>query len=226
MIHIVKRVSVMRKKQLPVKTLERLILYKRLLSDAQKDGQQTVYSHQLAQLAGNSAVQVRRDLMQIGFTGSPRNGYVIKDLVQAIEKTLNNPYKQKMILVGVGNLGKAILTYFTCQQPLFNLVAAFDNDPNKVNRVIGGCRCFPLEKLDELVKQEQIKLAILTVPAFEAQNLANKLIYLGIKGILNFAPVTLKVPDSVICEQMDIMLQLEKLAFLTQQKDEVNYAKV
>ena len=216
----------MKKNQLPVKTLERLILYKRLLSEVQNRGQQTVYSHQIAQLVGNSAVQVRRDLMQIGFSGSSRNGYVIKDLLQAIEKTLNNPYQQKMILLGVGNLGKAILTYFTCQQPLFNLVAAFDNDPNKVNRVIGGCRCFPLEKLDELVKQEQIKLAILTVPAFEAQNLANKLIYLGIKGILNFAPVTLKVPDSVICEQMDIMLQLEKLAFLTQQKDEVNYAKV
>ncbi|HHE54325.1 MAG TPA: redox-sensing transcriptional repressor Rex [Caldithrix abyssi] len=216
----------MKKNQLPVKTLERLILYKRLLSEVQNRGQQTVYSHQIAQLVGNSAVQVRRDLMQIGFSGSSRNGYVIKDLLQAIEKTLNNAYQQKMILLGVGNLGKAILTYFTCQQPLFNLVAAFDNDPNKVNRVIGGCRCFPLEKLDELVKQEQIKLAILTVPAFEAQNLANKLIYLGIKGILNFAPVTLKVPDSVICEQMDIMLQLEKLAFLTQQKDEVNYAKV
>lgn len=225
MIHIVKRVSIMNKNHLPVKTLERLILYKRLLSDVQKDGQQTIFSHQLARMAGNSAVQVRRDLMQIGFSGSTRNGYFIKNMLEAIEITLNNSYSPKMILVGVGNLGKAILTYFTYQQPLFNLVAAFDIDPNKTNRVIGGCHCYPMEALDEIVKKEQVKLAILTVPASAAQEIANKLIYLGIKGILNFAPVAIKVPDSVVCEQIDIMLQLEKLAFLTQQKDEVQYAK-
>lgn len=210
--------------KLPVKTLERLILYKRLLSKAQEAGQQTVFSHQLARMAGNSAVQVRRDLMEIGFSGSPRNGYVIKDLQQTISTILNKSYQQKMILVGVGNLGKAILTYFTYQQSSFDLVAAFDNDPNKVNRVIGGCRCYSMEALDEIVKKEQVKLAILTVPAANAQNIANRLIYLGIKGFLNFTPVSLKVPESVVCEQLDIMLQLEKLAFLTQQKDEVNYA--
>ncbi|MHB2149730.1 redox-sensing transcriptional repressor Rex [Calditrichota bacterium LG25] len=208
----------MHRTDLPEKTVERTILYKRLLLNLQKSGQQTVFSYQLAQLAGNSAEQVRRDLMQIGFSGNPKKGYVIKDMLNAIEAVLNNPFRQPIILIGVGNLGKAILSYFTYQQPHINIVAAFDRDPNKVDRVIAGCRCYSTDAMEEIIARENVRLAILTVPASHAQEITDRLVYLGIKGILNFAPVPLKVPDTVICEQLDIMLQLEKLAFLTQVK--------
>ncbi len=208
----------MNSKTLPVKTIERLILYKRLLANLQNIGQRTVYSYQLAQMAGNSAEQVRRDLMQIGFSGNPKKGYVIQDMLHTIDRTLNNPLKQKMVLIGVGNLGRAILSYFTYRQPHIQIVAAFDVDPSKVNRVIGGCRCYPMEALETIVTQQGARLAILTVPPSAVQKVSDQLVALGIKGILNFAPLPLKLPADVICEQLDIALQLEKLAFLIQNR--------
>ena len=197
------------------KSVERLIIYKRLLKKLISDQTFNVYSHQLAEMAGNSAAQVRRDLMQIGYEGSPRKGYEVEALLEKIQQALRHDVKQKIALVGIGNLGRAILAYFSYQQPNLEIVAAFDVDENKTERVISGCRCHHLSRLSEIVKAENITLGIITVPAEQAQQIATDFVQVGVKGILNFAPVPVNVPDEIFIDELDITTKLEKLAFLT-----------
>ncbi|MBN2426444.1 MAG: hypothetical protein JXB44_15580, partial [Calditrichaceae bacterium] len=116
-----------------LKSVERLILYQRLLRNLSQQKVIHVYSHELAALANNTSAQVRRDLMQIGYSGNPVKGYVVDELLSVILDFLEPGQTQKIALVGVGNLGRAILSYFSYQQPYLDIVAAFDIDPIKVN---------------------------------------------------------------------------------------------
>jgi redox-sensing transcriptional repressor len=127
------------------KTIGRLSLYRRAVDKLLADGRTHVYSHDIASVCGVTSAQVRRDLMPTGYSGSPKKGYSIPGLIQSIGSVLDDPEEQKVALVGVGNLGRAILAYFTGRRPNLSIVAAFDRDPNKVNRVIHGCRCYPVE---------------------------------------------------------------------------------
>lgn len=205
----------MEKRVIPIKTVERLILYKRLLRDLLTKGESSLYSHQLAKMANNTPAQVRRDLMMIGYSGgTPRKGYQIQELIDRIIQILDESKEQKIVLVGIGNLGRAILSYFSFQQPGFTIAAAFDSDESKTNRVIAGCRCYNLRELAEKVKETDAKLGIITVPAQYAQQVADMMVECGIKGILNFAPIPLKVPESVFIDRIDITMALEKVAYL------------
>lgn len=204
----------MGKKDIPVKTVERLVLYKRLLKDLQAKGENSLYSHQLAKLANNTPAQVRRDLMMIGYSGgTPRKGYQVEELIDRITSVLEETEEKKIILVGIGNLGRAILSYFSFQHPGLSIVAAFDNDENKTNRVIAGCRCFHLRELEEKVKETGATIGVITVPAQHAQAAADIMVDAGIKGILNFAPVPLKLPEGVFNDRIDISMALEKIAY-------------
>ena len=129
------------------KTIARLSLYRRLLQEVAAKGTRNIYSHQMAAIAGTTAAQVRRDWMVIGYTGSPAHGYEVADVIAAISKFLDPAAEQKVALVGIGNLGRAILVYFTGRRPKLSIAAAFDTDPHKVNRVIHGCRCYPKQQL-------------------------------------------------------------------------------
>ena len=122
-----------------------------------------------------------------------------------------------MALVGVGNLGRAILAYFTGRRPNLAIVAAFDRDEHRVNRVIHGCRCYPADKLEETLAEQEIRTAIIAVPAGEAQKVADRLVRGGVRGILNFAPTPLRVPPAVFVQEMDITTSLEKVAFFARQ---------
>lgn len=200
-------------KGIPARTIERLVLYKRLLSDLLAKGQRTLFSHQLAAMAHNTPAQVRRDLMTIGQGGSPRRGYDIPELIRRISEILDGSKERRIALVGVGNLGRAILSYFTYRHPGLTIVAAFDSDDAKADRVISGCRCYNMRDFESKVRDLGANVGIITVPATQAQHVADIMIASGIKGILNFAPVPLKVPEGVFADRIDIASSLEKLAY-------------
>jgi redox-sensing transcriptional repressor len=151
--------------------------------------------------------------MTIGYTGSPAKGYDVQELLGAIGRFLDTRLDQRVALVGVGNLGRALLSYFVGRHPQFSITAAFDADPKKAGRVINGCPVYALEQLVEVVDHEDICLALITVPAEAAQETANLLCKAGVRGLLNFAPVRLWVPEGVHVENLDMTLSLEKVAY-------------
>ena len=199
------------------KNIGRLSLYRRLLLMLMLEGTDSVYSHELAKLAGGTAAQVRRDVMAVGYEGSPTKGYNTKELIKAISDFLDAPAGQRVALIGVGNLGRALLAYFTGRWARLTIVAAFDTDPTKVGRVVHGCRCYGLEKLDEVVEKENITIAVITVPAEHAQHVADKACSAGIRGLLNFAPVRLWVPAGTYVEDLDVSMSLEKVAYFARE---------
>jgi len=198
----------------------RLSLYRRVLSDLLADGATHAYSHVLANLAGVSAAQVRRDIMSLGFTGTPSRGYDVGGLIDSIAAFLDSATVQAAALVGVGNLGRAILAFFCGRRPNLMIAAAFDIDPQKTNRTVHGVRCYRIESLREQIAARDIKIAVITVPAAAAQQVADRLVAAGVRGILNFAPVPLHVPADVFVEQIDMTTSLEKVAFFARQSPE------
>ncbi len=202
---------------IPVNTIGRLSLYRRLLQEQLAADVRQIYSHQLARLAVTTPAQVRRDLMTIGFGGSPRKGYAIRDLVAVITRLLEQSVETSVALVGVGNLGRAILAYYANRQPV-RFAAAFDRAAEKSGRILHGCRCYPVEQMAEIVAREQIHVGVIAVPAAEAQGVADRLVLAGVRGILNFAPVRLRVPPGLHVENVDLMMALDKVAYYAHQQ--------
>jgi len=195
------------------KTIGRLSLYRRLLKDVINDNQRNIYSHELAGLAGATAAQVRRDIMNIGYSGNPNRGYDARELATSIGNFLDHPDGQRAALLGVGNLGRALLAFFSGRRPKLSIDAAFDIDPKKFGRVIHGCHCYSTEDLATVIPEKNISIGIITVPANEAQKACDNLVRIGIHGILNFAPVPLKIPSNVYVEDIDMTMSLEKVAY-------------
>ena len=146
------------------KTIGRLSLYRRILNRIKAEGKNNIYSYQLAGFAGGTAAQVRRDLMAIGYSGSPSRGYEITELTRSLAHFLDAPEGQQAALVGIGNLGRAILSYFSGRRPKLAITAAFDIDPNKVNRLIQGCPCFPVEDIPRISREKKIDVGVICVP--------------------------------------------------------------
>ncbi len=197
-------------------TLGRLSLYRRLASRLVAQSLTHVFSHELAESTGASAAQVRRDLMLAGVTGSQRLGYDLEALVEALDVLLEGEGLQRVALVGVGNLGRAILPYYAGSRRHLEIAAAFDVDPTKVGRVIAGCRVHGLATLEQVIRELAITIAILAVPAPSAQALTERLVAAGVRGIQNFAPVRLKVPHGVHVEDQDLTMSLDKVAYYAQ----------
>ena len=203
-------------KAIPAKTIERLIYYNRVLKNLKNQNTEFCFSHQLAGLANNSAAQVRRDIMLIGYNGgSSGKGYNVDSLIAKISALLLSGKTHKAAVVGIGNLGRAILSFFSYRQPNIEIPIAFDSDETKTGRVISGCRCFHINDLYKEITEQEITLGIVTVPALNAQEIVNELVDAGIKGILNFTPAVLRTPDDVFVEDQDMIMSLEKLAYLT-----------
>jgi redox-sensing transcriptional repressor len=198
--------------RIPNRTVERLLLYRRLLAGLTECGREYVYSHELAALANVTPVQVRRDMMYVGHTGSPARGYEVRHLAERIGRLIDAPGGQTAVLVGLGNLGRALLSHLAARNPRLPIVAAFDNDPSKVDRVIAGCRCFHVSELHKRVRQHGVSVGIVAVPGEVAQEVANVLTKAGATALLNFAPVPLRVREGVFVEQVDITTALEKVA--------------
>ncbi len=205
-------------KDLPGKTIERLSQYRRILFNSINEGKTNIYSHELAKLMNLTSVQVRRDLMLIGYSGSQSKGYIIKDLISLIGSIIDSQQPQNVTVVGMGNLGRAITSYFAGKRERLTIVAAFDNDVQKTNRIIAGVRCHHVNQLKEIIPQLDIQIAILTVAPEATHEVAGMLLDAGIKGILNYTSVPLTVPENVHLEEYDIITSLEKLAFFVKQK--------
>lgn len=195
------------------RTVGRISLYRRLLSNLLQEKVQSVFSHQLAKAAGVTAAQVRRDMMVVGYNGIPTKGYDVESLIASIGQFLDAPEQEAVALVGVGNLGRAILSYFDGRSPNLKIIAAFDNDPDKADHVISGCRCYAIRQISEVFAENEIATAIITVPAEQAQEVCDLLVNAGAKGILNFAPVGLRTPAYIHVENVDMTTSLEKAAY-------------
>ncbi|MEW6750995.1 MAG: redox-sensing transcriptional repressor Rex [Candidatus Latescibacterota bacterium] len=196
------------------RSISRLSLYRRLLATCAGGRAGRVYSHELGRCAGVSAAQVRRDIMALGYSGTPNTGYEVQALADHISAHLDAAEGQQVALVGVGNLGKAILTYFSQgRKTTLRLVAAFDTVPEKTDRVLHGCRCYGVDKLAEVIRTERISVGVIAVPADAAQATADALVAAGVTGILNFSPVPIQAPPRVYVENVDITIRLETVAF-------------
>ncbi|MEW5846091.1 MAG: redox-sensing transcriptional repressor Rex [Bacteroidota bacterium] len=207
----------MDKANLPEKTIERLSEYRRTLLNCLAKGKTHIYSHELAGLHNITAVQVRRDLMLIGYSSMKKKGYDAQELIKVIGEIIDHPVGLSVAVVGMGNLGRAITTYFNGKRPKLNIVAAFDVDPNKVNRVISGVNCYHMKELPEVIKRNDISIAIISSPPDTAGQVAEQLVAAGIKGILNFTTIPLVVPENVYLEEYDMITSMEKVAYFVKQ---------
>jgi redox-sensing transcriptional repressor len=203
--------------KLPEKTVERLSEYRRTLLECLAEGKTHIFSHDLAKLHTITAVQVRRDIMFIGYTSAQRKGYDIKEMIDVIGKVLDAETGLNVALVGIGNLGRAITSYFSGKRSKLNIVAAFDNDMDKTDRVIAGVPCYHISKIAEVVKEKGISIGIITVPSDYAADTAKSLVLAGIKGMLNFTSVPLNVPENVYLENSDMITLLEKVAYFVKE---------
>jgi len=198
---------------LPERTVERLSEYRRSLLQCLDEGKTHIFSHELAELHHNTAVQVRRDIMFIGYTSMQRKGYDVKDLVEVIGGILDSEKGLNVAVVGVGNLGRAVTHYFVGKRSKLNIISTFDVDPNKIDRLISGVKCYPLSRLEEMVRTHRISIAIVTVPADSAVEVTAQLVDAGIRGIMNFTTVPLHVPSDVYLDEYDMITSLEKVAY-------------
>ncbi|MFM7205260.1 MAG: redox-sensing transcriptional repressor Rex [Planctomycetaceae bacterium] len=197
----------------PKVVVSRLSLYLRELQRLVASGQQTISSGQLGTLLGFSDAQVRKDLGFFGQFGYPGVGYRCDELIRAMRDILGTNHSWNVAMVGVGNLGQALLGYRGFGRQNFSIAAAFDADPAKVGLTIQGLRIQPLEELPSTIRARGIRLGMIVVPAERAQEAAETLVAAGIEGIVNFAPVTLSLPPHVQNVGVDLAIELEQLSF-------------
>ena len=202
-----------RPESIPNPAVRRLSLYLRQLESFERKGRRTISSKQLGESLRLTDAQVRKDLAYFGQFGHPGIGYKVEDLILELRKILGTDKTWAVVLVGAGNVGRAMSGYRGFDRKGFRLVAVFDNDQTKMGRKLGPFTIQPLTELAQTVQQQAVRLAILAVPADNAQDVADQLIDAGIRGLLNFAPVSLSVPRNVALQTVDMAVQLEQLAF-------------
>jgi redox-sensing transcriptional repressor len=193
-----------------------LSLYLRRLESLLQEGAATISSSQLGASLGVSDAQVRKDLAYLGNLGLPGVGYPARDLVAAIRRTLGIDREWAVAVVGAGNLARALLRYRGFQEQGFRIVALFDADPAKIGQWVEGLQVNGPEQMAAVIKAVGAELGLVAVPSESAQGVADALVAAGIRGLLNFAPVVLRLPPSVSLVAVDLAVQLEQLAFLVQ----------
>ncbi len=209
-------------KTLPGKTVERLSQYRRVLSATLAANRNYVFSHELAAMLHITAVQVRRDLMLIGYASVMRKGYDVRELIKAISAIIDAPEGLNVAIIGIGNLGRAITGYFMGKRTNMNVVAAFDVDPGKIDMVVAGVRCHNISQFAKLRDELNISVAVLTVPIDQAVRVTSMLVSNGIRGIMNFTTVPLNVPDTVFLEEFDMITSIEKVAYFVKENRQLS----
>jgi len=202
-----------RKADLPKKAIYRLSIYHRCLLKLAANGVATVSSNTLARAAGVTASQIRKDVAYLGQYGTRGLGYPVDTLARSIRETLGRERFQPVVLVGAGNLGSALLRYQGFEKEGFQVVAAFDANPETARSRGITVPVHHDRDLEAFIAAQSVRLAILSVPAAVAQAVANRLIAAGIQGILNFSPVVLEVPECVTVNNVDLALELEHLGY-------------
>ncbi|MFO1476908.1 MAG: redox-sensing transcriptional repressor Rex [Verrucomicrobiota bacterium] len=201
---------------IPRKTIYRLSVYLRCLARLRENQIQTVSSETLAKVAGVKPTQLRKDLAYFGHFGTRGLGYDVEELSVMISDELGTTRLQPVILVGVGNLGLALLSYRGFEKEGFEIVAAFDAEPRRRRDKRLTQPIFPMENLAPYIRERGVKMAILAVPAAAAQEVANQLVHAGIVGLLNFSPIVLSVPEDVMVNNVNLAIELENLSYFIQ----------
>lgn len=199
--------------EIPRKTVYRLSVYSRCLARLKENNIQTVSSEALAKVAGVKSTQLRKDLAYFGQFGTRGLGYDVVALSQEISDELGTTGLQPVILVGVGNLGLALLSYRGFDQEGFEIVAGFDVDPKRKRDKRNLQPILRMEELPGFVQRHGVRMAILTVPAAVAQEITNTLVQSGITGILNFSPIVLSVSEEVMVNNVNLAIELENLSY-------------
>lgn len=200
----------------PAPAVRRLSLYLRELEGLPKGEHRTISSKQLGKALGLTDAQVRKDFAYFGQFGHPGVGYQVTELMGRLRHILGTDRTWNALLVGTGKLGQALLTYQGFAKKGFRVVATFDNDPQKIGQQIEGrpdLEIQPIERLGQVVAERGIAIGILAVPADVSQHVADAMVAAGVKGILNFAPISLKVRAGISIASADLTLRLEQLAF-------------
>ena len=207
---------------IPEKTIERLSEYRRTLLLCHKQGITHVFSHVLAGMHGITAVQVRRDLMLIGFSSDTKNRNDVKVLIEYINSILDSETVMNVAVIGMGNLGQAITKYFNGKGLKLRIVCSFDVDSEKVGSTIDDIPCYHMEQFEEIVSAMDISIAVISSPTRVAPTLVVPIINAGIKGVLNFTSAPLNFPQGIVAENYDITTILEKVAYFVKESDENN----
>ncbi len=203
--------------KLPHKTIERLSQYRRALLICAEKGKEFIFSHEVAEIQHITAVQVRRDLMLVGYSGTLRKGYNIKELIALIGEIIDCPIGINVAIIGMGNFGRAIIKYLANKRENLTIVAGFDLSPDKIGKEIYGIPCYSPKEMKKIVRKKKIGIAVVTVPPAKTNETANRLIDAGIKGVLNFTSTPMILPDNIFLEEYDMITSLEKVAFYVKQ---------
>jgi len=206
-------------KNLPDKTVERLSQYRRSLNNQLAKGKTHIFSHEIANLLHITPVQVRRDIMLIGYSGTLRKGYDIKEMVVLIGKIIDTDEGIKIAVIGMGNLGKAFIHYMYEKRTKIKIVAAFDVNPDKIDKSYEDVYCYHLDRLEEIINKMEITVAIITTPPEVASPMADRLKEAGITGILNYTPRALSPREGVYLEEHDMITSLEKVSYFVKLRD-------
>lgn len=198
---------------LPERTVERLSEYRRTLLRLLAKGQSHIYSHELAGMHAITAVQVRRDLMIIGFTTVGKKGYNVRELISFIGGILDSEDTCNVGIIGMGNLAQAITHYFNGKRSKLKIVAAFDVDATKTDKKVGGIDCYNIKSFPEVAERLNIKVIVLTLPAAAVARVSEIIKNSGVRGVLNFTSATLNLPTEVYVEDYDMITLLEKVAY-------------
>lgn len=206
-------------KNLPDKTVERLSQYRRSLNNQLAKGKTHIFSHEIANLLHITPVQVRRDIMLIGYSGTLRKGYNIAEMVDLIGTIIDMDEGIKIAVIGMGNLGKAFIHYMYEKRTKLKIVAAFDVNPEKNNKTYEDVFCYHLDRLEEIIDEFGISIAIIATPPEVASPMADRLKAAGVKGILNYTPRPLSPREGVYLEEHDMITSLEKVAYFVKHKE-------
>ncbi|MDT8902296.1 redox-sensing transcriptional repressor Rex [Anaeroselena agilis] len=194
-------------------TIDRLPLYFRTLRLVQQEGTEIISSEELGRRIGVTPEQIRKDLASFGEFGKKGVGYFVRELIRNIGEILGLHRNWNIAIVGVGHLGWALANYKNFASLGFNLAAVFDVDPAKVGQLIGGVEIYSIDRLEEVARERNIHIGVITVPAESAQEVADKLVAAGVRGIWNFAPIKLNVADNVRLVSEDLSVGLSSISY-------------
>jgi redox-sensing transcriptional repressor len=200
-------------KKISDSTITRLSKYYRTLQTLISKEVETISSEDIADIESITAAQVRKDLSFFGTFGKRGLGYNTTELRDSIAEILGLKKKWNVALVGVGNIGRALVNYDEFRKQGFNIIACFDNDPDKIGTRVGELTVHPEKNLCKVLKGERIDIVIITVPADQAQSIVDQAVYCGVKAFLNFAPISLKAPDKVLIKNENMSIELEALSY-------------
>jgi redox-sensing transcriptional repressor len=194
-------------------TVRRLSLYLRFLEEFEDQGIETVSSEALASRGGTTSAQVRKDLSCFGSFGKRGLGYSVGELVQKLREILGLGRTYQVAMIGAGKIGSALVHYRGFRQRGFEIVAIFDADPAKVGKAWNGLTVCEVKELETELRRQPVEIVVIVTPAEAAQSVTDRCVALGVKAILNFAPVSLVVPDDVVVKTVNLALELETLSY-------------